>query len=150
MTAIPPPPNAPPTPVIPAATVSRTSAIVGVVVAALIGLGVGAAAGGDTETEVRTVTEQVDVPTVPTACKEAVGYAANAMQGYIRWQETAREVFSLAGDGIGAVTDLDYARVNEITGELSAKKDLLTSIESEITDASASYINAGETCTDSE
>lgn len=71
------------------------------------------------------------------------------MQDYIRWQETAREVFALAGEGIGAVTDLDYNRVNQLTGELSAKKDLLTSIESEITDASSSFINAGDVCTQS-
>ena len=145
---VPPPPSVP-TPPRPPATISRSGAIIGVVIAALVGIGVGATAGGTNETEVRTVTEQVDVAVAPTACKEAVGYAANAMQDYIRWQETAREVFALAGEGIGAVTDLDYNRVNQLTGELSAKKDLLTSIESEITDASSSFINAGDVCTQS-
>lgn len=147
---IPPPPAAPEPPV--AAPVSKPNfgwkVGVGLFVACLVGIGIGAAAGPTPEPEVqvetRTVTEQVEV--TPPACDNAIGAGARAIQAYIAWQETAQEVFSIASQGIDAAVNYDAFRMTELTGQLSAKKDLINAQMAEAESEATTFLAEAERC----
>jgi hypothetical protein len=124
---VPPPPSAPEAPVPEKKPHLGVKVGAGMFVACLVGIGIGAAARPEPEVQIetRTVTEQVEV--TPPACEAAIGAAARAIKAYIAWQDTAQDVFSIAGEGIDAAVAQDPYRMNELVGQLSATKDLINS-----------------------
>jgi hypothetical protein len=144
---IPPPPGAPEPPVAPEEkSYLGVKVGVGLFVACLVGIGIGAAARPEPEVQIetRTVTEQVEV--TPPACEAAIGAAARAIKAYIAWQDTAQDVFTIAGEGIDAALNQDSYRMTELTGQLSATKDLINSQMTEAESEATEFLAEAEGC----
>lgn len=143
---VPPPPGAPEPATPEAKSYLGVKVGVGLFVACLVGIGIGAAARPEPEVQIetRTVTEQVEV--TPPACEAAIGAAARAIKAYIAWQDTAQDVFSIAGEGIDAAVDRDSYRMTELTGQLSATKDLMNSQMADAEGEATEFLAEAEGC----
>jgi hypothetical protein len=108
------------------------------------GIVAGVALGGNQDPKVETRTETV--ATVPDSCNAAISAAANALEANIRWREAAKSAMSAAGDGFGAISDLDVDGLNAAAARVSAQQPFIEDAQNDIDTYEPQFLAQAEAC----